>query len=246
MAPAETLSTADWDRTMRINLRAPFLCARSVAPMMLRQKWGRIITISSQAAVIGIEHHVAYSASKAGLLGMTNCLALEWGPSGVTANCVSPTIVETELEMKVWADEKSDRARAEIPTRRFAQPMAARVVHAGTLPIQMLGWRLHTKGAGAGALLHLLVHDTDLLRFILGQEPLRVATVTQNGGLAIEGIEDAAMSLIQFSGNVIAQVHDSFTTRAQPHLLRGGVSARRGEPARPGRQARRERHPLHL
>ena len=122
MAPAETLSTADWDRTMRINLRAPFLCARSVAPMMLRQKWGRIITISSQAAVIGIEHHAAYSASKAGLIGMTNCLALEWGPSGITANCVSPTIVETELGMTVWAGEKGDRARAEIPTRRFAQP----------------------------------------------------------------------------------------------------------------------------
>lgn len=123
MAPAETLSTADWDRTMRINLRAPFLCARAVAPLMLRQKWGRVITIASQAAVIGIEHHAAYSASKAGLVGMTNCLALEWGPSGVTANCVSPTIVETELGMSVWAGEKGDRARAEIPTRRFAQPI---------------------------------------------------------------------------------------------------------------------------
>ena len=123
MAPAETLSTADWDRTMRINLRAPFLCARAVAPLMLRQKWGRVITIASQAAVIGIEHHAAYSASKAGLVGMTNCLALEWGPSGVTANCVSPTIVETELGKSVWAGEKGDRARAEIPTRRFAQPI---------------------------------------------------------------------------------------------------------------------------
>ena len=98
---------------------------------------------------------------------------------------------------------------------KIGVPMAARVVHAGTLPIQMLGWRLHTKGAGAGALLDLLVHDTDLLRFILGQEPLKIATVAQNGGLAIEGIEDAAMSIIQFSGNIIAQVHDSFTTRAQ-------------------------------
>ena len=98
---------------------------------------------------------------------------------------------------------------------KIGTPMSARVVHAGTLPIQMLGWRLHTKGAGAGALLDLLVHDTDLLRFILGEEPLEVSTVSQNGGLAIEGIEDAAMSLIKLSGNIIAQVHDSFTTRAQ-------------------------------
>lgn len=98
---------------------------------------------------------------------------------------------------------------------KIGTKIAARVVHAGTLPIQMLGWRLHTKGAGAGALLDLLVHDTDLLRFILEEEPLEVSTVAQNGGLAIQGIEDAAMSLIKFSGNVIAQVHDSFTTRAQ-------------------------------
>ena len=122
MGPAEALSTADWDTTMRINLRAPFLCARAVAPHMIRQKWGRVVTIASQAAVIGIEHHAAYSASKAGLIGMTNCLAIEWGPHGITANCISPTVVETELGKSVWSGEKGDRARAEIPTRRFAQP----------------------------------------------------------------------------------------------------------------------------
>ena len=75
-----------------------------------------------QAAVIGIEGHVAYSASKAGLLGMTNCMALEWGPKGITANCISPTVVETELGKVGWSGEKGERARAEIPTRRFAQP----------------------------------------------------------------------------------------------------------------------------
>ena len=123
ITPAEQISTADWDLTMRVNLRAPFLCARAVAPMMLRQKWGRIVTVSSQAAVIGIEHHASYSASKAGLIGLTNCLAIDWGPHGITANCVSPTVVETELGKSVWAGEKGDKARAEIPTRRFAQPI---------------------------------------------------------------------------------------------------------------------------
>ena len=122
MGPAEALSVADWDRTMSVNLRGPFLCARASAPFMLRQKWGRIVTIASQAAVIGIEGHVAYSASKAGLLGMTNVMALEWGPFGVTANCISPTVVETELGRANWAGEKGEKARAAIPTRRFAQP----------------------------------------------------------------------------------------------------------------------------
>ncbi|RUT31379.1 D-threitol dehydrogenase [Arsenicitalea aurantiaca] len=122
LAPAESLAIADWDLTLAVNLRAPYLFARAVAPHMLSRHWGRIVTISSQAAVIGIAEHVAYSASKAGLLGMTNCLALEWGPMGITANCISPTVVETPLAQVGWAGEKGERARAEIPTRRFARP----------------------------------------------------------------------------------------------------------------------------
>ena len=120
--PAEKLSAAAWDRTMAVNLRGPFLCARAAAPLMFKKGWGRIINIASQAAVIGIEGHVAYSASKAGLLGMTHCMAIEWGPNGVTVNCVSPTIVDTELGRANWSGEKGAKARAEILTRRFVQP----------------------------------------------------------------------------------------------------------------------------
>ena len=120
--PAEKLSVAGWDRTMAVNLRGPFLCARAAAPFMFKKRWGRIINIASQAAVIGIEGHVAYSASKAGLLGMTHCMAIEWGPNGVTVNCVSPTVVDTELGRANWSGEKGAKARADIPTRRFVQP----------------------------------------------------------------------------------------------------------------------------
>lgn len=105
--------------------------------------------------------------------------------------------------------------RAVIESGALGRLLAGRIVHAGTLPIQMLGWRLKTKGAGAGALLDLLVHDTDLLRFLTGDEPEEVMAFAQNGGLAIEGIEDAAMSLIRFRSGFLAQTHDSFTTRAQ-------------------------------
>ena len=105
--------------------------------------------------------------------------------------------------------------RDAIAAGRIGRVLSARIVHAGTLPIQMLGWRLHTAGAGAGAILDLLVHDTDLLRFLLDDEPETIMTVSQNGGLAIAGIEDAAMSLIRFRNGVIAQTHDSFTTRYQ-------------------------------
>jgi NAD(P)-dependent dehydrogenase (short-subunit alcohol dehydrogenase family) len=122
LAPAENFPRETWDRTMAVNLRGAFLVARAFAPGMLARGQGRIINLASQAAVIGIEGHVAYCASKAGIIGMTNCMALEWGPRGVTVNAISPTVVETELGLSGWAGEKGERARAAIPTRRFAKP----------------------------------------------------------------------------------------------------------------------------
>jgi NAD(P)-dependent dehydrogenase (short-subunit alcohol dehydrogenase family) len=131
LAPAEAYPTADWDRTLGINLKGSFLVARAVAPKMLERGYGRIVNMASQAAAIGIEGHVAYCASKAGIIGMTNCMALEWGPRGVTVNAISPTVVETELGLTGWAGEKGTKARAAIPTRRFAKPweIAAAVLY---------------------------------------------------------------------------------------------------------------------
>ena len=122
LAPAENFPLETWDKTMAVNLRGAFLVARAFAPGMLARGQGRIINLASQAAVIGIEGHVAYCASKAGIIGMTNCMALEWAPRGVTVNAISPTVVETELGLSGWAGEKGERARAAIPTRRFAKP----------------------------------------------------------------------------------------------------------------------------
>ena len=122
LAPAQSYPAEEWDRTMSINLRGAFLCARTFAPTMIEQRWGRVINLASQAALVGLEGHVAYCASKAGILGMTRCMALEWGPMGITVNAVSPTVVETALGRMSWSGEVGVRARAAIPTRRFAQP----------------------------------------------------------------------------------------------------------------------------
>jgi NAD(P)-dependent dehydrogenase (short-subunit alcohol dehydrogenase family) len=122
LAPAETFPLETWDKTIAVNLTGPFLVARAFAPGMLARQSGRIINLASQAAVIGIEGHLAYCASKAGIIGMTNCMALEWAPMGVTVNAISPTVVETELGLSGWAGETGKRARAAIPTRRFAKP----------------------------------------------------------------------------------------------------------------------------
>jgi NAD(P)-dependent dehydrogenase (short-subunit alcohol dehydrogenase family) len=122
LAPAENFPVETWDKTISVNLTGPFLVARAFASNMIARKSGRIINLASQAAVIGIEGHLAYCASKAGIIGMTNCMALEWGPQGVTVNAISPTVVETELGLSGWAGETGVRARAAIPTRRFAKP----------------------------------------------------------------------------------------------------------------------------
>lgn len=84
---------------------------------------GRIVSISSQAAHVALDGHSAYCASKAGLNALTRSMALEWGPLGITANTVSPTVVLTELGKKAWADaEKKEKMESMIPTGRFAVP----------------------------------------------------------------------------------------------------------------------------
>lgn len=103
--------------------------------------------------------------------------------------------------------------RDSIAAGRIGRPLSARVVHAGYLPAHLHGWRLTTPGAGAGAILDLAVHDADLLRFILGDEPEAVMTLTQNSGLAAEGVEDLALSLIRFRSGLLAHLFDGFTTR---------------------------------
>ena len=69
-----------------------------------------------------MQGHVGYTATKAGLIGMTKALALEWGPKGVTVNAVSPTVVNTELGRRVFAGQLGDDFKAKLPTRRFAEP----------------------------------------------------------------------------------------------------------------------------
>jgi 2-deoxy-D-gluconate 3-dehydrogenase len=96
--------------------------AQAAGRTMLEAGYGRIVNISSQAAVVGLEQHAAYSASKAGILGFTRVLAMEWARRGVTVNAVSPTIVETPLGHEVWAGEKGEQARNAIPVGRFATP----------------------------------------------------------------------------------------------------------------------------
>ncbi len=122
LAPAESLQITDWDATIAVNLRAPFMVSQLVGRRMLAQGGGRIVNMASQASIVALDGHIAYCASKAAIVSMTKVLALEWGPRGVNVNAISPTVVETELGRRAWAGEVGEAMKQRIPSRRFAQP----------------------------------------------------------------------------------------------------------------------------
>lgn len=123
LAPAEDLSAAAWSRTIEVNLTGSFLMAQAVGRAMIAAgNGGRIINLASQAGSVAIDGHVAYCASKFGIIGVTKTLALEWGHHGITVNSISPTVVLTELGKKAWDGPKGDAMKAQIPTGRFAEP----------------------------------------------------------------------------------------------------------------------------
>lgn len=127
-------SDALWDKIVDTNLTGAFRMTRAVLPGMIARGWGRIVNIGSTATTVGWKDNPAYCASKAGLLGLTRCVALEGAPHGVTCVMISPSWVETELMRRnvaqVVAREGKGRtpeeAMAEIasgnPQRRILQP----------------------------------------------------------------------------------------------------------------------------
>lgn len=122
ISPALETSLSDWDMTMAVNVRAAFLLAQRLAPAMIEQRWGKIVNISSQAGVIGIEEHTAYSASKAAMNAMTRGLMSEWARHNVQVNAICPTVILTDMGKKVWgAAEKSEPFIQRTPLRRFGE-----------------------------------------------------------------------------------------------------------------------------
>lgn len=123
LAPAEEISLNEWDKTISINLKGSFLVTQAVGRAMIAAgKGGKIINLASQAGTVAIEEHVAYCASKFGVIGMSKTFAAEWGKHGICVNTLSPTIVLTELGKKAWAGEKGGAAKKRIPAGRFAYP----------------------------------------------------------------------------------------------------------------------------
>ncbi|MCJ7779183.1 MAG: 3-oxoacyl-[acyl-carrier-protein] reductase [Sedimentisphaerales bacterium] len=112
------ISDEDFDAVININLRAAFVATRVAARSMVRNKFGRIISLSSVAGIIGNAGQSNYAASKAGLIGMTKSVARELARKNVTANCIAPGFIITEMTDKLPEPVK-EAAKQMIPLRRF-------------------------------------------------------------------------------------------------------------------------------
>jgi len=119
---AENLSDEYWDTTIAVNLKAPFVLSQLTARQMIKQKSGCIINIASQAGFIALDKHIAYTASKAAIIGITKVMAAEWAEYGIRVNAVSPTVILTELGKKAWAGAVGDAMKKKIPAGRFGYP----------------------------------------------------------------------------------------------------------------------------
>jgi 3-oxoacyl-[acyl-carrier protein] reductase len=121
------LSEDDFDAVIAVHVRGAFLCSRAAQKYMVEQKYGRIVSVSSTAA-LGNRGQVNYSAAKAALQGMTRTLAIELGPFGITANAVAPGFIDTEMtrstarRMGLDPEAMKQAASQRIPVRRVGQP----------------------------------------------------------------------------------------------------------------------------
>ncbi len=123
------MSDESWDKVININLTSTFLLNRRVARIMSRQRYGRIINMSSVVAFAGNPGQVNYVASKSGMVGMTKSIALELAGRNVTANCIAPGFIKTPMTDKL-SDAQVERALSKVPLGCIGEPgdIAAAVV----------------------------------------------------------------------------------------------------------------------
>ena len=117
----QDMSDSDWRRMIDTNLSSAFYVSREIVPYMIRQGSGAIVHIGSMWGKTGASCEVAYSASKAGIRGLTQAMAKELGPSGVRVNCVEPGVIETDMTAFL-DDEIRHELADETPLCRIGQP----------------------------------------------------------------------------------------------------------------------------
>lgn len=115
------MSDSDWDRVLDINLKGAFLCSREVLKVMIKQRQGKIINISSIVGLLGNIGQSNYAASKGGLISLTKSLAKEVASWNITVNAIAPGFIETEMTLKLKENLREEIC-SKIPLKRFGKP----------------------------------------------------------------------------------------------------------------------------
>lgn len=118
------VSDESWREIMAVDLDGVFYCCRAAVPDMVRRKSGKIVTLSSIWGQVGASCEAAYSAAKAGVIGLTKALAKELGPSGITVNCVAPGVIDTEMNSALSPEDRAALAE-ETPLGRLGTDLEA-------------------------------------------------------------------------------------------------------------------------
>jgi len=116
------MSDDEWDLSIDVNLKGPFICTRAVVPFMQQNRYGRIISASSVVGMRGGFGQTNYTATKAGIIGMTKTWCLEFGKHGITANAIAPGYTQTEMTDTI-PDEHKEMMKQTIPVRFLADPI---------------------------------------------------------------------------------------------------------------------------